>query len=74
MEGRRNTSAPQSCTVGTMLMSRVLGPLGLGVWALLSYNTVYKKPRARPSGNLRGGVSRPVGQERRKAEQNISGT
>lgn len=50
------------------------GPPGLGVWAQLSYNTVYKKPRAQPSGNLRGGVSRPVGQGRRKAEQNISGT
>lgn len=73
-EGGRNTSAPQSYTVGTTLMSCVLGPLGLGVWAPLSYNTVDKKPRAQPSGNLRGGVSRPGGQERGREGQNISGT
>lgn len=73
-EGGRNTSAPQSYTVGTGLMSCVLEPLGLGVWAPLSYNTVDKKPRAQPSGNLRGGVSRPGGQERGKEGQNISGT
>lgn len=74
VQERRNTSAQQSCTVGTTLTSCVLGPLGLGVWAPLSYNTVDKKPRAQPSGNLRGGVSRPGGQERGKEGQNISGT
>lgn len=72
-EGGRNTSAPQSYTVESMLMSCVLGPLGLGVWAPLSYNTVDKKLRDQPSGNRRGGVSRPVGQERGKG-QNIAGT
>lgn len=70
-EGGRAKSAPQSYTVRTRLMSCVLGPLGLGVWAPLSYNTVDKKPRAQPSGNLRGGVSRPRGQERRKEGQNL---
>ena len=42
-------------------MSCVFGPLGLGVWAPLSYNKVDKKPRAQPLGNLRGRVSRPGG-------------
>ena len=73
-EGGRNTSAPQSYTVGIGLTSRVLGPLGLGVWAPLSYNTVDKKPRDQPSGNLRGGVSRPGGLDRGKEGQNFSGT
>lgn len=41
-EGGRNTSAPQSYTVGTRLMSCVLRPLGLGVWAPLSYNSWQK--------------------------------
>lgn len=54
----------------TRLMSCVLGPQGLGVWAPLSYNTVDKKPRALPSGNLRGGVSRPGGKELRREGQN----
>lgn len=60
-EGGRITSAWQCHTVDTGLMSLVLRPLGLGVWAPLSYNKVDKKPRAQPSGNLRGGVSRPEG-------------
>lgn len=60
-EGGRITSAWQCHTVDTGFMSLVCGPLGLGVWAPLSYNKVDKKPRAQPSGNLRGGVSRPEG-------------
>lgn len=55
-------------------MRCVLGLLGLGVWAPLSYNKIDKKPRAQPSGNLRGRVSRPRGQEGGKEGQNISGT
>lgn len=73
-EGGRNTSAWQYYTVGTWLMCCVLGLLGLGVWAPLSYNKIDKKPRAQPSGNLRGRVSRPGGQESGKEGQNSSGT
>jgi len=59
---------------GTGLMYCVLGPLGLGVWAPLSYDKIDKKPRAQPSGNLRGGISRPGAEDREKDRQNISGT
>lgn len=73
-EGGRITSAWQYYTVGTGLMSCVLGPVGLGVWAPISYNRVDKEPKAQPSGNLRGGLSRPGWEDSGKEGQNISGT
>lgn len=65
----------RAITVRAMQISCVLAPLGQGVRAPLSYDTIDKKPKAQPSGYVRGGVSR-LGepQNEGRKEQNIAST